>query len=501
MNPTIDVSVANVDNVKRQLCELDLRFLCTKICNFADWDVCHDDLVSFYRMNNGVKFKLLLLPRGHLKTSILTVGKTIQDILINPNVKILLTSAIWNNSRTFLAQIKEYLRPGSELERLYGKFMRSDVGGWTQDFITINQRTTPDKSPTIDTAGVEKTVTSQHYDKIKADDLVTRENITNKDQIEKVINHFRDLSKLLEPNGELEIIGTRWHDADLYGYIIKNLCDSRAGERKFIIYLRRAVEENKVIFPKKFTIQKLDALKTQIGTYEYSANYNNNPIDPERQMFKPPVRYWHEIPKDATRIITIDPAGDNTDSDYNVVTDCAFSKANQLYVAEYRRGHFNPDQLIQNLFEMVTDKPHLLGVGVESVQYQRVLQYLIRIEQKRRGVYFPIYPVIPHKDKFTRLRALQPWWERGDLLLKPGMVELEDEFTRFPVSEYDDIMDTIEQAVHIFQGYAYKAVEIDKYADLQKVSPASADEWRRVDKLIKPKKQELKSSSIFKMYD
>jgi len=494
----LEINDKNLDEVKRQLCQLDLRYLCTRVLGFTDWDVCHDELDQWYRLNEDKKFKLVLLPRGHLKSSIITVARTVQDILKNPNAKILLSSAVWQNSRTFLSQIKEYLRPNTPLSALFGEFSRPD-GGWTTENITIAQRTIPDKSATIATAGVEKTVTSQHFDIIRADDLVSRENITTPEQLKKVVDHFRDLAKLLEPNGTIEIIGTRWHDADLYGYIIENLCDDRSGDRKFAVYKRTAVENGKPIFPKKFTLETLAAIRHEIGSFDYSANYDNDPIDPENQMFRPPVRYWTSIPENIMRIITVDPAGDSADSDFNVVSEIGFSKANQLYVMRYKRGHVQPNELLDWIFEFVGNKQGLLGVGVESIQYQRVLQYLIGIEQKKRGVIFPVYPIIPHKDKFTRLRQLQPWWERGDLLLKPGMVELEDEFERFPVSAHDDIMDTVEMGLHLFQGYMHREAAPDPRAEL-KSTPASYDEWTKLDKrILRPRSTTLSARSVLSM--
>lgn len=506
------ITPKNIDEVRRQLCKADLRYLATKELGFNDWDGIHDEVVVWLDQNKSVKFKLLLLPRGHLKTSIFTIARTIQHLLVDHNIKILLDTAVWQNSRTFLTEIKAYLAPGSKLSQLFGEFQQKE-GGWTQDGITIRQRTKPDKSSTIDTSGIEKTVTSQHYDKIIADDLVTRENVTNKDQINKVINHFKDLLKLLEPNGTLEVIGTRWHDADLYGYIIKNLTGDKVSEElgahKFMPYIRRAVENGKPIFPKKFTLAGLAALRISLGSYEYAANYDNDPLDPENQLFPRPFHYWHEQAPGLMKIITVDLATDVSNSDWNVVSKLGYSKTNQMYFLKYRRGHVDPFTVIDWIFELVcrTDEhgnptkeldDGLLGVGVEAVQYQRVMIYLLQVEMKKRGIIFPVYPIIPHTDKFTRLRALQPWHERGDLLLKPGMTEAEEEFERFPVGANDDIMDTVEMGMHLFMGFVQKKAAPAPYAELQKTSPASANEWERVDKMLK-KQKDFNMNSVLNM--
>ena len=54
------------------------------------------------------------------------------------------------------------------------------------------------------------------------DDLVVRENIGTREQREKVINFYRDTLDLLEPTGELVIVGTRWAMGDLYQHLLEN---------------------------------------------------------------------------------------------------------------------------------------------------------------------------------------------------------------------------------------------------------------------------------------
>jgi hypothetical protein len=135
------------------------------------------------------------------------------------NVRILLGNAVWDNARHFLWKIQDYLTGKSLLPVIFGNFQSKR---WNQDEMTIAQRSVAHAEPTIATTGVEKTQTSQHYDKIMLDDLVVRENISTGEQREKVITFYRDTLDLLEPGGELVVIGTRWAMGDLYQHIIDN---------------------------------------------------------------------------------------------------------------------------------------------------------------------------------------------------------------------------------------------------------------------------------------
>ena len=63
------------------LCKNDLRYLCVEYLGYRDWDLIHDNVVNFMR-GSDKKYKLMLLPRGHLKSSIVTIGWVIHRILI-----------------------------------------------------------------------------------------------------------------------------------------------------------------------------------------------------------------------------------------------------------------------------------------------------------------------------------------------------------------------------------------------------------------------------------
>lgn len=490
---TKDWKTADYSAADKFFCQNDLKYLCRDILGFQDWDECHDDLAEFLE-NSKKRFKLILIPREHLKTSVVTIGKAIQHILENPNVSILYSSAILGNSESFLSETREYLTRRSALPSVYGNFV-SEV--WNTERIVVAQRTTADKAPTIACAGADTAVVSQHYDVIFADDLVNRQTINTPDQILKTRKFYSDLFDLLKkPNGILYIIGTRWDDKDLYGQIITQEKElEEAGKpTTFDIHIRKAVEDGKIIYPKKFSPEILDDLLAKKGSYEFSCQYMNEPVNRDNQHFKPPVRYWEKLPAVAINLMTVDLATDSEDSDFNVVTNIAFSKENQMFVTECRRGHFNPTQMIDHIFEMV-NKWNPSTVGIESIAYQRVFLYMLDLEMKKRNKFFSVTPIVPHKDKFTRLLALQPLWERGDILLKPGTAELADEFMRFPRGLNDDFMDTCEMALHLINGNISEIEQKKDYDALKEKDTGAYREWKNVDEKVFGRKKSRSDSA------
>jgi hypothetical protein len=203
----------------KHLCETDLKFLCTVILGMKPWsDDVHGGLARI--LANNVDQKLILMPRGHWKSSVATVAWSIQQILKNPNIRILITNAIWDRARDFLGQIVGYLTSKSILSGLYSSF---DGAGsrFTVDKITISQRTDGTlKDPTVTTAGIGTALTGSHYDIIIHDDLVEENNVATPEQIKKVIRFYENSLDLLDPGGLMVTIGTRWAIGDLYGHII-----------------------------------------------------------------------------------------------------------------------------------------------------------------------------------------------------------------------------------------------------------------------------------------
>ncbi len=165
------------------------------------------------------RFKMFLLPRGGLKTSICSIGYSIWSLTKNPELRILIDSKTLDRSKMILFAIKEHLEFGERFRELYGEW--KSLPGWQESSITIPFRTQAHKEPSVQTGGVDSPQTGGHYDLIIADDLHDEKNVESEASRNKVILHWKTLFPILEPDGEMIVVGTRWHWDDLYGYILK----------------------------------------------------------------------------------------------------------------------------------------------------------------------------------------------------------------------------------------------------------------------------------------
>jgi len=443
----------------RESCRKNLKYLCTQFLGYSDWDSVHDAIARIlYRPSRR---KLILVPRGHLKSSIITKAFAIQTLLEDPNKRILISNQVWDKAREMLSEIKEFLTTKSHLPALFGKF---ESARWNADEIAIRQRKKALSSPSIGTTGTEAETTSSHYDLIIADDLHGLQNVQTKEQRDKVKRYYRSLIDLLEPAGCLILVGTRWHLDDLY----QDILDQES--MYFDILVRSVIENGKLIFPNKFnlkfdtrlkkwtkakepTMDFIDHLKKTKGS-EFYSQYMNNPIDEENQMFKSSYfRYWDKRPDGLFLVLTLDPAigmKESADSSALVVTGMEHNHA--IYVMDYLEGQWTPAQILDNLFMMQDKwKPHV--VGLENFGFQRTLRYMATELMHERKQYFSITEIKTSNrvSKEFKMKALEPFYKSLNVYHASWMKgrTLEHQLLAFPRARHDDLMDALSMSLDL----------------------------------------------------
>lgn len=453
--------VLSTEEVK-DYCIRSMEFLATQILDYKDWDTCHDEVNKF--LARPSKKKALLLPRGHLKTTLVTITKSIQFILRNPNIRILIANQVWDRSRDILREIKGHLE-GGKLPAIFGAF---SSGRWTEDAIIVKGRKRSLKEPTIATTGIESETTGGHYDVIFLDDLIGLQNSQTPEQREKAKRFRRSMINLLEPGGKVIEVGTRWHLDDTFAEIFEKESDY------YDVMVKKVVdEEGKVLFPKKFSqifdtekktwtvdptgksLDYIDYLKKSLPPAEFSAQYLNEPIDEENQIFKPSYfQYYTGRKDDLYRVLTVDLAiaeGKVNDKTSMVVT--GMSNDRKIYVLDYLAGKWPVHGIIENLFDMQR-KWNPNAVGLETTGFQRVLKWALEREMGLRRIFFPIEelrsPIVGNA-KEMRIKSMEPFYRRGDVFHHESMRgrELETQLATFPRGKHDDTIDALSYALQL----------------------------------------------------
>lgn len=212
------ITVDDLDEVARHGYRKSLGRCSKLLLQYPDINIdTHGDIIDTLR--SDTKRKLIVCPRGSLKSTLCDISYPIWLLLNNPNLRILIDSEVFSNSKSFLREIKAQLE-SERLTSLFGKF-RSDQN-WTEGSITIAQRTQARKEPSIQCSGVGAVKVGQHYDVIIMDDMNSNKNSNTKEGRQKVIDHYKLNISILEPDGVMAIIGTRYAEDDVIGHVLAN---------------------------------------------------------------------------------------------------------------------------------------------------------------------------------------------------------------------------------------------------------------------------------------
>lgn len=268
-----------------------------------------------------------------------------------------------------------------------------------------------------------------------------------------------------EGNSMVIFILTRWHEDDLAGRVLKEAQQAmRNGEphKRWEIIEYKAIatrddehrKEGDALWPDKFSLKKLLEKKTEMGPYEFSALYQQNPVDEENRKFKTEwMRYrdFFEVAKLRTyNVMTIDPRGKDDirlGKDYIGVTINFVDAENNWNIISYREK-LNAKQLLDLMFTN-WEKYSLDRIGIEDNQFYQGLKYTIEEECRRRGVFLYIEELkTGGTQKELRIEALVPRYSTGTIyhITMNGQnlcLDLEEELATFPKSSNDDASDSL----------------------------------------------------------
>lgn len=454
----------------------------------------HADLCDFItntgkyagRLKNN--WKLILLPRGTLKTSVASVAYPLWCLLRSPNTRILLDSETYAKSVDTLRAIKGLITTNQRLRLAHGElnepisseaisFAKANRGlPWNEDSIIIGSRTDfAQRSPSISVGGVDIVKVGMHYDIVIGDDYHSEKNITSREQIEKVIKHIQLMTSILDPGASFIIIGTRWDDKDAYGWIIEEiegLSIKQPGiysgkHFDVMVYPWRWGDAEKgftYFSPEILNEETIIPLKAMHSAYSFSCQYMNDPIDEATAVFK---ESWIKdnvlTPREALDLLDgmvkftcVDPAiGEGDQHDYSAIVTIGYAapmdeegKYDLMRVLlDVRYGHWNPDKLFEEIVDVYrTWRP--VQVGFEAVSGFESFQTIFRERCRARGLYLPFnyYKRDTKISKDVRIRALAPMFQSGTFHMVKGAAgnaEFWEEYRRFPRAKHDDVLDAL----------------------------------------------------------
>jgi hypothetical protein len=412
--------------------------------------------------------QMMLVPRDCWKTSIVSTALplwlTLRAWFIdgNPAYRCLIDSSTVRLSKFVVDLIRQNVRNKQAFIDIFGDLY--DRKGDRQEGLSLSFRVNAAvgiKEPNFVPSGVNAAKTGLHFELIVLDDLVTKENVRTLEQREKVWEHYRMMQGIIEsdPTGQktkMVIVGTRYHDDDIYGRMLKQdkLAVAEGKEAVYGPMIRKAINaDGELYFPAKLGKDELDR-RRRIMKGLFWAQMMNDP-NSEEAPFKPAQLKWHsltEFPELSRIRMTVDPAFKDDETrhgDFCAMVVAGWDKWNQLWICDASmKDTLTPGSFIDEFFRMA-QRWQVESVIMED-DHMVAMELLLRREMQRRNYSVRIDWIKANRQvgKQARWLELQPYAERGgiriaDEIPAEAKAELEDEWCRAPFATYDDFMDAL----------------------------------------------------------
>jgi hypothetical protein len=404
----------------RALCLEDRYYLLVQVCNRHD--MLHPWIYERCReVERSPDGHLDLWGREHYKSTIITFGGTIQEILRNAEIRVGIFSHTRPIATSFLRAIKRELEANENLKRLFPDVLyqepQRESPMWGIDTgITVKRSGNP-KEATVEAHGlVDGQPTAKHFDLLVYDDVVTLESVSTPEQVQKTTQAWELSDNLGVAGGRRWMVGTRYSYADTYEAVIAK------GSVK--VRLRPATadgtpEGKPVLFPPDVW----DAKRRDQGPATIACQMLQNPLAGSQRMFDvKDLRVYEVRPETLNVYITCDPARSRKrDSDDTAIVVVGVDYALNKYLLDGFAHKMDLGERWRRLRELYIRWQGASGVQAVFTGYEKYgadadLDYF-KERMSLEGPYFEIaelaWPREGEGSKVDRVQRLGPDFRGG----------------------------------------------------------------------------------------
>jgi len=258
----------------------------------------------------------------------------------------------------------------------------------------------------------------------------------------------------LQPGGSIVIVQTRWSEKDLTGQLVRSMAKDPLADQWEVVELPAIFDSGEPCWPEYWSLADLIAVKASIPPSKWNAQYQQNPTGEENAIIK--REWWRKWEKKSV------PNLQYVIQSY----DTAFSKRETAdYSAITTWGVFFPEEvggqpalILLDSLKGRWDFPELKVVALEQYNYWDPETVIIEakatglpLTHELRNMGIPVVNFTPSKgnDKVSRLHSVSPLFEAGMVWVPDETFsdEMIEEVAAFPNGEYDDLVDSMTQAL------------------------------------------------------
>lgn len=385
-----------------------------------------------------------LIPTHNSKSSMVTLAYPLWLIFQNPHLNILIVSNEASLAETFGIKLREYIKK-------YGAYFGVHLSESKHSSTHLMFEDKKGLAGSIKLVGANGSITGRDADYIIIDDPYKGFEDITPTLLQKRIDWFDTIiEQRIESHTKLVILHTRWHSNDLQGYFKKN----RSEDYHFISF--PAIKENgEQLWPEKYTIEKLEKKRENIGERLFQSIFQQKPIDDSSNFFDLNKFHWCAPPEELTPIQMCRgwdvASSDPGKNDFTAgVPIYLLNDYKSILITDFVHGQFGKDTSQEIKNQIILDGHDNISIIETGVAAAGALLY-DNWEQQLPGYFLERAIPVPNNSKADRATPLKDYIYDGHVYVDIQDNKLrktfQDEFRAFPNGEHDDIVDA---AAHVF---------------------------------------------------
>jgi predicted phage terminase large subunit-like protein len=287
----------------------------------------------------------------------------------------------------------------------------------------------------------------------------------------------------LMPGGRVAIIQTRWHMDDLTGRVTNDMAKNDRSDQYEVVEFPAILEVQnkktkryveKPLWPEFFDLEALLRTKASMPTFQWNAQYQQNPTSEEASIVK---RDWWNLweqdspPSSEYLIMSLDAAAETHNrADYTALTTWGvfFNEDTNAY-----------NIILLNSIKKRMEFPELKQLAMEEYAEWEPDAFIVEkksagtaLYQEMRRMGLPVSEYTPHRgsgDKLARLNSVADIVASGICWVPPTRwaEEVIEEIAGFPFMSHDDLVDSTVMALMRFRQGGFIRLPTDEPEEQQ----------------------------------
>ncbi len=420
----------------------------------------------------GIGRLIISVPPRHGKSEMASIRFPAWFLGRNPNRRVMITSYGAALSEYFSRQVRTLIE-SQEYQKVFGSLaLRQLVPEQVNvdpEGRSVQSWDIQGKRGGLVAAGVGGAITGRGADVLIIDDPIKDAEEADSEVIrQKVIDWYTSTAYTrLQKGGAVIVMMTRWHEADLAGYL-----QDKEKEKWTVIKLPAFAEfndalkrpEGEPLWPDEYGVAELSDRKDTMPPRHWNALYQQNPTGEQGDVFNQNWFVYGDFP-DAHDIsygfqVWDCAMTEKTSGDYSACVT-GYVTRHGVFIADVYRARLDFPNLKRMMFEKYSQWNRVSRIG--RIYIENKVAGISVIQSLKKDSHLPVIPLEPEsklgKSKLQRAQSVSGYVQAGRVIFKKSALWLHDfesELLKFPHGKHDDMVDAFVYALIVANGGGVK---------------------------------------------